>query len=123
MAISMLQPIQFTAAGAEFVRSFVENVSDLKGLPLRKYPQIYEVFVKEDGCKYRLNKTNDDDPTLGKWRKIDLDPDDLPEGGSTTLGESITTNKEIGALPSGSTIPDTATWQQCVKLLLTGSAN
>ena len=121
MAINMLQPIQFTAAGAEFVRSFVENISDLKSLPLRKYPQIYEVLVKEDGCKYRLNKNNEEDADLGKWRKVDLDPSDLPAS-STTLGENITTDKVIGAIPSGTTIPDTATWQQCVKLLLTGSA-
>jgi len=123
MAINILQPIQFNVANADFVRSFVENVSDLKDLPLRKYPQIYEVLVKEDGCKYRLNKANDDDPTLGKWRKVDLDPDHLPSGGSTTLGENITINKEIGALPAASTIPSAATWQQCIKLLLTGSAN
>ena len=122
MAINMLQPIQFNAAGAEFIRSFVENVSDLKSLPLRKYPQIYEVIVKENGKKYRLNKENDDDPDLGKWRLVDFDPDHLPSA-STTLGESITTDKVIGAIPSGTTIPATSTWQQCVKFLLTGSAN
>ncbi|MBR2212890.1 MAG: hypothetical protein IJ889_00470 [Eubacterium sp.] len=78
MAINILQELNLGAAKASFSRDEVETLADIKKLDVaQKYPNNYDIFCKEDGCKYRLNKTshstmqdNLPHPT-GKWRRVD----------------------------------------------------
>lgn len=78
MAINILQELNLGAAKASFSRDEVETLAEIKNLDVaKKYPNNYDIFCKEDGCKYRLNKTshstmqdNLPHPT-GKWRRID----------------------------------------------------
>ena len=78
MAINILQELNLGAAKASFSRDEVETLSEIKNLDVaKKYPNNYDIFCKEDGCKYRLNKTshstmqdNLPHPT-GKWRRVD----------------------------------------------------
>ena len=78
MAIDILQELNLGAAKASFSRDEVETLADIKKLDVaQKYPNNYDIFCKEDGCKYRLNKTGNSNmqgnlphPT-GKWRRID----------------------------------------------------
>jgi len=78
MAINILQELNLGAAKASFSRDEVETLAEIKNLNVaQKYPNNYDIFCKEDGCKYRLNKTshstmqdNLPHPT-GKWRRID----------------------------------------------------
>ena len=78
MAINILQELNLGAAKASFSRDEVETLADIKKLNIaQKYPNNYDIFCKEDGCKYRLNKTshstmqdNLPHPT-GKWRRVD----------------------------------------------------
>ena len=78
MAINILQELNLGAAKASFSRDEVETLAEIKNLDVaKKYPNNYDIFCKEDGCKYRLNKTshstmqdNLPHPT-GKWRRVD----------------------------------------------------
>ena len=119
MAITILDELDLTGPVPNFQRDIVNTISEFSSSTmLLKYPDLFEVNCKEDGCRYRLNKKNTVDPTLGKWRKIDPDETNTP---SSTLGEDITTDTQIGALASGTTIPSDSTWQDVIKLLAKGS--
>ena len=78
MAINILQELNLGSAKPSFSRDEVASLADIKNLDVAtKYPNNYEIYCREDGCKYRLNKVahstmqdNLPHPT-GKWRRSD----------------------------------------------------
>ena len=77
MAINILQELNLGSSKPSFTRDEVASLDAIKNLQENKYPDNYEIFCKEDGCKYRLNKTAHSTmqgflphPT-GKWRRSD----------------------------------------------------
>lgn len=78
MPINILQELNLGSAKPSFSRDEVASLADIKNLDVAtKYPNNYEIYCREDGCKYRLNKVahstmqdNLPHPT-GKWRRSD----------------------------------------------------
>lgn len=83
MATSLSDGFVLPSGKYNFTRDAVATIAEFASPMLAfKYPDMYEVFCLEDGCKYRIDKIhNENIPELGYWRKVE-------EGGSSGSGGS-----------------------------------
>lgn len=83
MATSLSDGFVLPSGKYNFTRDAVATIAEFANPMLAfKYPDMYEVFCLEDGCKYRIDKIhNEKIPELGYWRKVE-------EGGSSGSGGS-----------------------------------
>ena len=91
MGVSILDNWQYLGKKPDFTRQLFETVADMVAFNENYLPPVYECNVIEDGCRYRYQLTNDLDPVLGRWRKV--------EGGSGTVEEAEDVGYENEKLP------------------------
>lgn len=94
MSVSMLDNISYLGKKPDNARSQFDTIAEMAAFSENYLPDIYDAFNLEDGKKYRFNRSNDADETLGKWREIG-------EGGSADLSSYYTitqTDKKIKAV-------------------------
>ena len=91
MGVSILDNWQYLGKKPDFTRQLFETVADMVAFNENYLAPVYECNVIEDGCRYRYQLTNDLDPVLGRWRKV--------EGGSGTTGEAEDVGYENEKLP------------------------
>lgn len=80
-----------------FKRDYFASVADLKAAPETSFPDYFITNVA--GALYQINKSNDEDETTGKWRKLQLGSDVDLSGYVTKANaiSSITTgNQSVG---------------------------
>lgn len=101
MAISILQELDLSGNVPNFTRDVVETKAEFASSKLaRKYPDLFEVLCKEDGCRYRLDKVrNDFDSELGQWRKVEsssstVEIDNITESDIENLFETQSEDSE-----------------------------
>ena len=82
MAISLLSNLSINSQLPDVTRMQFDTIEDMKNYREQWLPQMYDSFCLEDSKKYRFNKSNTEDPILGKWR--------LLEGGSSDLSSYYT---------------------------------
>ena len=98
MGVSILDNWQYLGKKPDFTRQLFETVADMVAFNENYLAPVYECNVIEDGCRYRYQLTNDLDPDLGRWRKVEggsgiikfLDQqemDDYLVGGKATVGD------------------------------------
>ena len=83
MAISLLSNLSINSQLPDVTRMQFDTIEDMKNYREQWLPQMYDSFCLEDSKKYRFNKSNTEDPILGKWRVIG-------EGGSSDLSSYYT---------------------------------
>ncbi len=83
MAISLLSNLSINSQLPDVTRMQFDTIEDMKNYREQWLPQMYDSFCLEDSKKYRFNKSNTEDPILGKWRVIN-------EGGSSDLSSYYT---------------------------------
>lgn len=93
MSISMLDNIGYKGKKPDNVRSFFETKADMVAFSENYLPDIYITLCGEDGNQYKFNRSNPEDPDLGKWR--------LLEGGSGGDLSSYYTKVETNTLLDG----------------------
>ena len=73
MATSLSDGFILPSGKYSFTRDAVATIAEFANPMLAfKYPDMYEVFCLEDGCKYRIDKIrNEKLPDLGCWRKAE----------------------------------------------------
>lgn len=86
MAISMLDNISYKGKKSDNVRSEFPTISEMVAYSENYLPDIYETFCLEDGNKYVFKRSNEVDPTLGKWRLASSGSYELPTASSSTKG-------------------------------------
>ena len=91
MGVSILDNWQYLGKKPDFTRQLFETVADMVAFNENYLAPVYECNVIEDGCRYRYQLTNDLDPDLGRWRKV--------EGGSGTVEEAEDVGYENEKLP------------------------
>lgn len=89
MATSLSDGFVLPSGKYNFTRDAVATIAEFANPMLAfKYPDMYEVFCLEDGCKYRIDKIrNEKLPDLGYWRKVE---GGSGSGGSSPLPENVT---------------------------------
>lgn len=93
MSISMLDNIGYKGKKPDNVRSFFETKADMVAFSENYLPDIYITLCGEDGNQYKFNRSNPEDPDLGKWR--------LLEGGGGGDLSSYYTKTETNTLLDG----------------------
>lgn len=83
MPISLLSNLSINSQLPDVTRMQFDTIEDMKNYREQWLPQMYDSFCLEDSKKYRFNKSNTEDPILGKWRVIN-------EGGSSDLSSYYT---------------------------------
>ena len=91
MGVSILDNWQYLGKKPDFTRQLFETVADMVAFNENYLAPVYECNVIEDGCRYRYQLTNDLDPDLGRWRKV--------EGGGAIGGEAEDVGYENEKLP------------------------
>jgi len=71
MAISLLDNISIKKKSPNVERDLFATVADMAAYNENYLPDVFECNVIEDGNRYRYNRTNIVDPTLGKWRMVE----------------------------------------------------
>ena len=71
MGVSILDNWQYLGKKPDFTRQLFETVADMVAFNENYLAPVYECNVIEDGCRYRYQLTNDLDPNLGRWRKVE----------------------------------------------------
>lgn len=78
MAISLLDNIAIKKKSPNVERDLFATIADMAAYNENYLPDVFECNVIEDGNRYRYNRTNIVDGTLGKWRLVE-------SGGSASL--------------------------------------
>lgn len=78
MAISLLDNIAIKKKSPNVERDLFATIADMAAYNENYLPDVFECNVIEDGNRYRYNRTNIVDETLGRWR--------LVEGGAGSTG-------------------------------------
>lgn len=71
MAISLLDNISIKKKAPNVERDLFATVADMAAFNENYLPDVFECNVIEDGNRYRYNRTNIVDETLGKWRIVE----------------------------------------------------
>lgn len=90
MSVSMIDNISYKGKKPDNVRSFFETKADMVAFSENYLPDVYITICGEDGNQYKYNRSNTDDPELGKWR--------LLEGGGSGDLSSYYNKTETNAL-------------------------
>ena len=77
MSISMLDNIGYKGKKPDNVRSYFETKADMVSFSENYLPDIYITLCGEDGNQYKFNRSNPEDPELGKWRLLEGGGGDL----------------------------------------------
>lgn len=83
MAISLLSNLKINMKAQTNERDAFSTIADMVAFREDYLPDMYDSFCYETGLKYRFNRSNSTDETLGKWRPIG-------EGGSSDLSSYYT---------------------------------
>ena len=83
MAISLLSNLKINMKAQTNERDAFSTIADMKAFREEYLPDMYDSFCYETGLKYRFNRSNSTDETLGKWRVIS-------EGGGGDLSSYYT---------------------------------
>lgn len=70
MAISLTSGINYSGKENNFTRDVYATLADMKAVKSFKMPEMITALCKETGNFYIYNKSNEDDPTLGRWREL-----------------------------------------------------
>lgn len=70
MALKLKQGFQLESSQPNFTRDVFSTVAEMKAFKSTKLPAMYVASCVEDGGLYVFNKTNSEDETTGKWRKV-----------------------------------------------------
>lgn len=73
MSVSMIDNISYKGKKPDNVRSFFETKADMVAFSENYLPDVYITICGEDGNQYKYNRSNTDDPELGKWRLLEGD--------------------------------------------------
>lgn len=99
MAISGIEiasPMSLKTAKFLDARQGVENLDELLDLNTDIIPDGFEVYVKNEDCKYKYLSTNDEDVSTGKWRVlISESVDRFKKTHSTFTGDGATTTFDV----------------------------
>lgn len=71
MAISLLDNIAIKKKSPNVERDLFATIADMAAFNENYLPDVFECNVIEDGNRYRYNRTNIVDETLGRWRKVE----------------------------------------------------
>ena len=71
MAISLLDNIAIKKKSPNVERDLFATIADMAAYNENYLPDVFECNVIEDGNRYRYNRTNIVDETLGRWRKVE----------------------------------------------------
>lgn len=71
MAISLLDNIAIKKKSPNVERDLFATIADMAAFNENYLPDVFECNVIEDGNRYRYNRTNIVDATLGRWRKVE----------------------------------------------------
>lgn len=71
MSVSMIDNISYKGKKPDNVRSFFETKADMVAFSENYLPDVYITICGEDGNQYKYNRSNTDDPELGKWRLLE----------------------------------------------------
>lgn len=83
MAVSMLDNISYKGKKSDNVRSYFETIADMVAFSENYLPDVYITLCGEDNNQYKFVRSNEVDPTLGKWRLLE-------SGGSSDLSSYYT---------------------------------
>ena len=61
---------EYNGTKQNFKRDSYATLADMKAVADSKMPSVFHAMCEADGKLYVYNKTNEVDPTLGKWREI-----------------------------------------------------
>lgn len=78
MSISLLDNFDLRAKKPDTNRQLFNTIAEMAAFNENYLPDVYECNVVEDGNRYRFNRSNIVDETLGKWRLVE-------SGGSSSL--------------------------------------
>ena len=71
MAISLLDNIAIKKKSPNVERDLFATIADMAAYNENYLPDVFECNVIEDGNRYRYNRTNIVDETLGRWRRVE----------------------------------------------------
>ena len=71
MAISLLDNIAIKKKSPNVERDLFATIADMADYNENYLPDVFECNVIEDGNRYRYNRTNIVDETLGRWRRVE----------------------------------------------------
>ena len=71
MAISLLDNIAIKKKSPNVERDLFATIADMAAFNENYLPDVFECNVIEDGNRYRYNRTNIVDETLGRWRLVE----------------------------------------------------
>ena len=71
MAISLLDNIAIKKKSPNVERDLFATIADMAAYNENYLPDVFECNVIEDGNRYRYNRTNIVDETLGRWRLVE----------------------------------------------------
>lgn len=71
MAISLLDNIAIKKKSPNVERDLFATIADMAAFNENYLPDVFECNVIEDGNRYRYNRTNIVDETLGRWRVVE----------------------------------------------------
>ena len=71
MAISLLDNIAIKKRSPNVERDLFATIADMAAYNENYLPDVFECNVIEDGNRYRYNRTNIVDETLGRWRRVE----------------------------------------------------
>ena len=71
MAISLLDNIAIKKKSPNVERDLFATIADMAAFNENYLPDVFECNVIEDGNRYRYNRTNIVDETLGRWRRVE----------------------------------------------------
>lgn len=77
MSVSMIDNIAYKGKKADNIRSFFETKADMVAFSENYLPDVYITICGEDGNQYKYNRSNPEDPELGKWRLLESGSGDL----------------------------------------------
>lgn len=71
MSISLLDNLSIRKKSPNVDRDLFNTIADMVAYSENYLPDVFECNVVEDGNRYRYNRGNTIDPTLGKWRLVE----------------------------------------------------
>ena len=70
MSVSMIDNISYKGRLSDNIRSMFPTIADMVAFSEDYLPDVYITLCAEDNNQYKFVRSNDTDPTLGKWRLV-----------------------------------------------------